>query len=129
MKSNAALMCHLVYAEKLLSKLLLYYPRIPSVSEVTGLSSLLILLFSYPWQVCNTIRHPLHKINYILSGVCDGFNYTHLQSLYTRVRVVNYLTSSKDDYSMANIYSPYTRDIVQAGKINFLFCMHQGFII
>lgn len=75
------------------------------------------------------IRHPLHKINYVLSGVCDGFNYTHIQSLYTRVRVVKYLTPSKDDYSMANISSSYTRDMVQAGKINLLFCVHQGFII
>lgn len=52
-----------------------------------------------------------------------------MQSLYTTVRVVNYLTSSKDDYSMANISSPYTRDTVQAGKINLLFCVHQGFIM
>lgn len=54
---------------------------------------------------------------------------THISSLYTRVRVANYLTSSKDDYSMANISSPYTRDMVQTGKINLPFRVHQGFMI
>lgn len=71
--------------------------------------------------MCNVIRHPLHKINYILSGVCDGFNYTHIQSLSTRVRVVNYLTSPKDGCSMANISLHYTRDMVALGKINLFF--------
>lgn len=80
-------------------------------------------------QVCNTIRHPLHPINYTLSSVCDGFNYTHIQSLHTRARVVSYLTSPKHDSSMANISFPLTKNMVQAGKINLLFCMRQGFII